>query len=36
MAVITLDDIMDNLKTRGDAADVKRLEEYRAKYRASD
>ncbi|KAK3390489.1 phosphoribosyltransferase-like protein [Podospora didyma] len=36
ISILTLDDIIEGLKALGSADDVKRTEEYRAKYRASD
>ena len=35
-AILTLNDILDMLRTVGDYEDFKRLDEYRARYRASD
>lgn len=36
LSILTLDDVVEYLKGMGTQEDVKRLEEYRAKYRASD
>ncbi|PSS25643.1 hypothetical protein M430DRAFT_48078 [Amorphotheca resinae ATCC 22711] len=36
LSILTLDDIIGGLKGRGSEEDIKRLEEYRAKYKASD
>jgi orotate phosphoribosyltransferase len=36
LAILTLDDIVKHLKTLGTPEDVKRLEEYRARYKATD
>jgi orotate phosphoribosyltransferase len=36
LAILTLDDIIGGLKGTGSEDDIKRLEEYRAKYKASD
>jgi orotate phosphoribosyltransferase len=36
LAIVTLDDFMEYLKKLGGVEDLKRLEEYRAKYKASD
>lgn len=36
LAILTLDDVVEYLRGLGSAEDLKRLDEYRAKYRASD
>lgn len=36
LAILTLDDVVDYLRSLGSAEDLKRLDEYREKYRASD
>ncbi|KAF2877371.1 phosphoribosyltransferase-like protein [Massariosphaeria phaeospora] len=36
LAILTLDDVVEYLKSLGSADDLKRLDEYREKYRASD
>lgn len=36
MAILTLEDIIEGLKQNGADDDIKRMEEYRAKYKASD
>jgi orotate phosphoribosyltransferase len=36
LSILTLDDIIGYLKGRGSEEDIGRLEEYRAKYKASD
>jgi orotate phosphoribosyltransferase len=36
LAILTLDDVIEYMKTLGSAEDLKRLDEYREKYRASD
>lgn len=35
-SIVTLDDLIEVLKSKGDAGDLQRLEEYRSKYKASD
>lgn len=35
-SIVTLDDLITVMKGKGDAGDLKRLEEYRRKYQASD
>ncbi|KAF2243041.1 orotate phosphoribosyltransferase [Trematosphaeria pertusa] len=36
LAILTLDDVIEYLKSLGSAEDLERLDEYRAKYKASD
>jgi orotate phosphoribosyltransferase len=36
LAILTLDDVVEYLRSLGSADDLKRLDEYREKYRASD
>ena len=36
LAILTLDDVVEYLRSLGSADDLKRLDEYRAKYKASD
>ena len=36
LSILTLDDIIGGLKGRSSEEDIRRLEEYRAKYKASD
>lgn len=36
VAILTLDDVVESLRGMGSEEDVRRMEEYRAKYRASD
>ncbi|ORY10328.1 phosphoribosyltransferase-like protein [Clohesyomyces aquaticus] len=36
LAILTLDDVVEYLRSLGSAEDLKRLDEYRAKYKASD
>ena len=35
-SIVTLDDLIAELRGRGDTGDIERLEEYRSRYRASD
>jgi orotate phosphoribosyltransferase len=35
-SIVTLDDLIAVLRSKGDAGDIERLEEYRRRYRASD